>query len=110
MSEEASKELAWARRMALRYARKGPYFLHPDDVLVENVLQGLARNKRRFGKGLCPCRPVSGDPAKDRPNVCPCETHRADIERDGTCECGIFVSLGFIRQATRDRAEQHTEP
>ena len=90
-------ELAWVRRMVLRYVAKGPYCLHPDEVLVRNVLDGLAKNRARYGRAYCPCRPVTRDREIDRANICPCRSHRADIERDGACECGIFVSKDHLR-------------
>jgi ferredoxin-thioredoxin reductase catalytic subunit len=93
--------LTWARRMVSRYAENGPFLLHPDAVLVRNVIEGLARNKSVYGRGYCPCRPVSGDARADRANICPCRSHRRDIERDGTCECGIFVSEEYVRRRSR---------
>ena len=79
-------------RMVRRYAARGPYLLNPDPVTVEHVLAGLTRNLLRHGRWYCPCREVTGDPQRDPSNVCPCPQHRADIDRDGVCECGLFVS------------------
>ncbi len=93
----ADANLVWVRRMVLAYVKKGPYFLHPDEVLVKNVLEGLAKNRARYGRAYCPCRPVTGAREIDKANICPCRTHRADIERDGACECGIFVSKDHLR-------------
>ena len=84
-----------AKRLACRYVERGPYRLNPDPVTVEHVLVGLARNLVRYGRMYCPCREVTGDPAKDRTNICPCPQHHADIARDGVCECGIFVSAEY---------------
>jgi ferredoxin-thioredoxin reductase catalytic chain len=82
-------------RMASRYTARGPYRLNPDPVTLEYVLTGLARNLVRHGRAYCPCREVHGDPERDRANLCPCPQHRADIARDGFCECGIFVSAEY---------------
>ncbi len=79
-------------RMVRRYLARGPYSLNPDPVTVEHVLSGLARNLLEHGRAYCPCREVTGDPDADRANICPCPQHRADIARDGFCECGLFVS------------------
>ena len=95
------EELAWAKRMISRYVKKSPCFLHPDRILVKNVLEGLAINKARYGKGYCPCRPVEGNPERDAVNICPCRDHKADIKRNGTCECGIFVSKEFLGATQR---------
>ncbi len=91
--EQGGAEAARLRveRRARRYAARGPYRLNPDPATVEHVLVGLARNLVRYGRAYCPCREVSGDPARDRANLCPCPQHHEDIARDGVCECGIFV-------------------
>ncbi len=85
-------------RMAERYAARGPYRLHPDPVTVNYVLTGLARNLVKHGRAYCPCREVTGDPARDRANLCPCPSHPADIARSGACECGIFVSEEYAAE------------
>jgi ferredoxin-thioredoxin reductase catalytic subunit len=89
------EHITWARRMTSRYAERGPYLLHPDEVTVRNVVEGLAKNRAKYGRAYCPCRPVEGDPDKDVVNICPCRSHHRDIASDGTCECGIFVSERF---------------
>ena len=83
-------------KMVTRYAERGPFFLNPDRVVVENVVAGLLRNKMKHGYAYCPCRGVEGIPERDRGNICPCRTHKEDIARQGTCECGLFVSRAFL--------------
>ena len=82
--------------MTERYAEKSRYALNPDEVTVRHVQEGLAKNKAKYGRGYCPCRPVEGDPKIDVVNICPCRSHEADIAENGTCECGIFVSKKFL--------------
>ncbi len=84
-------------RMVRRYVERGPYLLNPDAVTVEHVVAGLTRNLLQHGRWYCPCREVTGDRDRDRRNICPCPQHRADIERDGVCECGIFVNAHYAR-------------
>ncbi len=84
-----------AERLVQRYLSRGRYRLNPDRVTTEHVLRGLTRNLLRYGRGYCPCREVTGDPAQDRRNLCPCPQHHADIARDGFCECGLFVSESY---------------
>ena len=79
-------------RMVRRQVARGPYALNPDPATVEHVLAGLARNLTQHGRWYCPCREVTGDPERDRANICPCPQRHDDIARDGVCECGIFVS------------------
>jgi ferredoxin-thioredoxin reductase catalytic subunit len=90
--EGASEDRKRVEQMVQRYVARGRYRLNPDSVTVEHVLRGLTRNLIEHGKWYCPCREVTGDPEKDRKNICPCPQHHADIARDGACECGIFVS------------------
>ena len=93
-------------RMVRRYVERGPYRLHPDPVTVEHVLAGLTRNLLEHGRWYCPCREVAGDPERDRRNICPCPQHRADIARDGFCECGIFVSLEYAAAHSPEASRQ----
>jgi len=83
-------------RMVAKYAERGPFFLNPDEVVVRSIIAGLVRNKIKYGYAYCPCREVEGIPEKDRDNVCPCRTHKEEIVRQGTCECGLFVSEAYF--------------
>jgi len=91
--ERAARERV--ERMVRRYVERGPYRLNPDPTTREHVIAGLTRNLLKHGRWYCACREVTGDLARDRQNICPCPQHRADIARDGFCECGIFVSAGY---------------
>lgn len=77
---------------AERFAAATGLRLQPDDALRRHVLEGLAENLLVHGRGYCPCREVTGDAEKDRLNICPCRTHRAEIARMGECECGLFIA------------------
>lgn len=77
------------------YARRGPYELFPDAVVVRNLLAKMARNLVAYGKAYCPCREVTGHVRVDRLNICPCRSHHEDIARDGHCECRLFVNEEF---------------
>lgn len=87
--ERAFERMAAA---AERYAEARSLRVQPDPVLRRHVLDGLARNVLRYGRPYCPCREVTGDPEKDRVNICPCRTHRQEIEEAGECECALYVS------------------
>jgi ferredoxin-thioredoxin reductase catalytic subunit len=76
---------------AKRHAERGGFDLQPDEAQLRYVLNGLAENLVKFGKAYCPCRPVTGDAEKDRANICPCRSHREEIDRFGACECGLFT-------------------
>ncbi len=79
-------------RAVERYARRSGVTLQPDQAQRRYVLSGLAGNLLRYGRPYCPCREVTGDPAEDRRNTCPCRTHREEIARLGQCECGLYVA------------------
>ena len=95
MNRDLEAGLRKAQALAQRYVKVSPYQLNPDEVVVRNVVQGLARNWLEHGRLYCPCREVSGRPKDDRKNICPCTTHQQDIARDGACECGLYVSSAF---------------
>lgn len=88
------------RQMAITFAEKNKSYLklNPDTEKVEALLDGLARNRIEFGKGYCPCmiQRISKDELQNRMRICPCAFHREDIEKDGMCECGMFVKAFHI--------------
>jgi ferredoxin-thioredoxin reductase catalytic chain len=83
---EERKIMKWVKE----YAKKHGYRLNPDDKKLENVIRGLARNKERFGEKYCPCRIRSGDPEKDKKNICPCVYHEDEIRDQGSCHCNLY--------------------
>ena len=87
--EDALEEV---RRRAERYAKRSGLRLQSDRAQLDYVLHGLARNLLQYGRPYCPCRVVTGDPDADRQNICPCRTHRGEIEQSGQCECGLYVA------------------
>jgi ferredoxin-thioredoxin reductase catalytic chain len=89
--DKKAAALEQVTRMAERCAEKSGFALQPDPAQLRYVLNGLAENLMKYGKAYCPCRPVTGDVDKDRPNICPCRTHREEIRRAGACECGLFT-------------------
>lgn len=80
------------KRTANAYVKRGPYVLNPDETVTTHVLRGLAYNKVKHGLAYCPCRPVTGEGDRDAQNICPCRSHKVDIEATGSCECGLFLS------------------
>jgi ferredoxin-thioredoxin reductase catalytic subunit len=89
--DRLARALARTRRFVASYVAKGPYALYPDEAVVENVVQGLARNLVDHGKMVCPCAP-----AGELDLVCPCAPHHADIARQGHCDCALFASREFL--------------
>jgi ferredoxin-thioredoxin reductase catalytic subunit len=81
-------------RRVRRYAEESGFRLNPDAKKLELLLVAMARRKVRYGEFYCPCRVVTGDREKDRPNICPCEEHRREIAETGHCRCGLFFKPG----------------
>jgi ferredoxin-thioredoxin reductase catalytic subunit len=98
---EKEKVLDRARKLVQRYVEISPYHLNPDPVVVENVVRGLAENMIKYGRWYCPCKEISGDGKQDLRNICPCSTHRQEIEEYDACECGLFVSENYLRRFQR---------
>jgi ferredoxin-thioredoxin reductase catalytic subunit len=92
----APKIVSRVRKFVDTYVAKGPFALYPDEAVVENVVLGLADNLEVHGKMYCPCVPVEESKAKGNHLVCPCVPHKADIARQGYCDCALFASHEFV--------------
>jgi len=86
MSEEAQL------KQAKEYAENEQGLkLNPNEVIVNAIAKGLARNEEKYGAAYCPCRPITGDNETDKKIICPCVYHKDEIEKDGQCHCRLFV-------------------
>lgn len=68
------------------------YFFNKDKERVDDLLNALIENKKRYGYMCCPCRLASGDREKDKDIICPCEYRAPDVEEFGSCYCNLYVS------------------
>lgn len=75
-----------------KIAKNRDYYLCPDEELLDDLVEGLAENKDRYGYPSCPCRPASGKKKYDNDIICPCEYCQADVNEHGMCYCGLYVS------------------
>lgn len=73
-------------------AEENEYHLCPDESLLKTLIEGLTRNKARYGYPSCPCRMSSGLKNYDIDIICPCEYRDADVNEFGMCYCGLFIS------------------
>lgn len=71
------------------------YFFNSDRERVLELLDGLLRNKKRYGYMCCPCRLGSGDRKKDEDILCPCAYREVDVKEYGSCYCGLYVSRAW---------------
>ena len=73
------------------YARENGFSLNPDKTAVERIVRGLLESEKKHGFQYCPCRRVTGNKEEDKKNICPCQFHISELEKDGRCLCGLFV-------------------
>jgi ferredoxin-thioredoxin reductase catalytic subunit len=74
-----------------KYAARSGFALNPNSKIVMLVIRGLLENERKYGFRYCPCRVISGNKEKDAKIVCPCAWHKQEINKKGSCLCGLFV-------------------
>lgn len=60
--------------------------LNPEDKIRNLVIKKLEMNYEEFGFMYCPCKFI-----KNQDTVCPCKGHREDIEKNGHCDCHLFI-------------------
>jgi ferredoxin-thioredoxin reductase catalytic chain len=75
------------------------YFFNKDKEYVFELLEGLLRNKERYGYMVCPCRLAADDREADRDIICPCVYRTPDVNEFGSCYCGLYVSKAWNDEA-----------
>ncbi|MFH1084593.1 MAG: glutaredoxin domain-containing protein [Chloroflexota bacterium] len=83
------------RKMTRRWPEITGYHLNPEPAVVEGIVRALVRHTMAHGYPYCPCRDLTGDPAQDRVNICPCQFHHEEIRTDGHCRCVLFVGDNY---------------
>ena len=68
------------------------YYFNRDRQRVDELLEALLLNRKRYGYMACPCRLASGDRDKDRDIICPCIYREPDVREFGSCYCNLYVS------------------
>lgn len=81
----------------LETAKKGGYNLNPDRVFVDELINGLITNKKRYGFEACPCRLCIGPEEENRDIICPCYYRDEDLAEYGCCYCGLYVNEEIFR-------------
>jgi ferredoxin-thioredoxin reductase catalytic subunit len=74
--------------------KKG-YHFSKDKTRVMELLEGLLKNKERYGYMVCPCRLAAGDREADKDIICPCVYREPDVEAFGSCYCNLYVSKAW---------------
>lgn len=73
------------------YAKANGFGLNPNREILERIVKGLLENEKKYGARHCPCRRITGNVKEDEKNICPCQFHLQEIEKNGHCLCGLFV-------------------
>lgn len=71
------------------------YYFNKDLGRVMELLEGLIRNRERYGYMCCPCRLSSEDRHKDADIICPCVYREEDLKEYGSCYCNLYVSKAW---------------
>ncbi len=66
-----------------------------DRERVFELLEGLLKNKERYGYMCCPCRLASSKREQDKDIICPCQYRSPDVEEYGSCYCNLYVSQNW---------------
>lgn len=66
-------------------AEAAGYHLNPDREFTLMLVEGLLRNRERYGYMLCPCRLGEGEREKDLDIICPCDYRDTDLDEYGQC-------------------------
>lgn len=79
------------RQRAESDAKTYGYYLHPDHLFLQDLLEGLKKNEERYGYPSCPCRLATGNLELDRDIICPCDYRDPDVTEFGTCYCALYM-------------------
>ncbi len=89
----------------LNYCKKicdiNGWILQKDKETLDDLLEGLIENKKKYGYQSCPCRFTSGKRDLDRDLICPCDYAPPDIEEYDACYCNLYLSPDFYQKHTQ---------
>jgi ferredoxin-thioredoxin reductase catalytic subunit len=92
MTDVTDEEIRQLHDQLKKEAEAGGYHLNPDEKMVNELLNGLIVNEKRYGYRACPCRLASGVKKEDLDIVCPCDYRDPDLDEYGACYCSLYVS------------------
>lgn len=74
-----------------KYAQEQGFKLNPNTDMVKAIIGKMLEKEEAFGERYCPCQRMTGKAEQDKDKICPCSTHKEDIEKEGHCHCNLFV-------------------
>jgi len=88
------------RQRAEADAKTYGYYLNPDQIFLNDLLEGLKKNEERYGYPSCPCRLATGKLELDRDIICPCDYRDPDVAEFGTCYCALYMRKDLFEGKT----------
>jgi ferredoxin-thioredoxin reductase catalytic subunit len=94
MSEKniSASDIQKLYEMLSKASAESGYNLNPDMEFTKVLIEGLLKNKQRYGYSACPCRLASGIKEEDIDIICPCDYRDPDLGDYGACYCALYVS------------------
>ena len=80
-----------------KVCEKNNWILNKDERTLNELIEGLVKNKKRYNYQSCPCRLASGVRELDRDLICPCDYAPQDIQEYGTCYCNLYMREDFYK-------------
>ena len=74
---------------------KNKWILNKDEVIFDDLIDGLVSNKKEYGYQSCPCRLASGNRDLDRDIICPCDYAPLDVKEFKACYCNLYLHPDF---------------
>ncbi len=92
MSEIAKQDIEKLYETLKKFQESKGYYFNEDMERTYELLEGLLKNKERYGYMGCPCRLSAEDREADKDIICPCVYRVPDVEEYGSCYCNLYVS------------------
>ena len=89
-----------------RFAPSRGLIVNPDEELARTIVEGLWRNKQKFGYPSCSCCFANGDPVADADIICPCDDSVQALAENGICRCGLYVTQDYVDRNPREPHEK----
>ncbi|HEC38265.1 MAG TPA: ferredoxin:thioredoxin reductase [bacterium] len=89
------KTLEGMKEYVNKVAEINNWILIKDELMFNDLIEGLVENKGSYGYQSCPCRLASGKRDLDRDLICPCDYASLDIKEYGACYCNLYLNPNF---------------